>query len=260
MQLENGVAFITGGASGIGLALAQIFAGERMRIVLADIDSAQLVLAARGLPGEVLTVTMNVADREHWAAAKKRVMETFGRVDVLCNNAGIGPDGQQLADMNPESFERIIAINLTGVFNGIATFADHMRQRGSGHILNTASMAGLNPIPTIGGYVAAKFGVVGLSEVLCQELAPSGVGVTVLCPGLVNTRLAETTQAITQGAPLPSAANLSLSLGAISADQVARVALQAIREKRLYALTNPEYRDAVEARCRRLLESFDPLA
>ena len=160
-------AFISGGASGIGLAIGDALARRGVRVTLADVDadSLALVVAARGEGFQ--GVPLDVRDRDQWLAAKAQAEARFGPVTIAVNNAGIAPDGRLFADPLPESFERIIGINLMGVYNGVITFAPQLREAGRGHILNVASMAGLTvPHPGTGAYVTAKFGVVGLSETL----------------------------------------------------------------------------------------------
>lgn len=187
-------AFVTGGASGIGLGIADALAARGLQVTIADINGKALaeVLAARG--DNFRGVELDVRDRDAWKRAREEAEAAFGSVDVLINNAGIAPNGQNFADMEPESFDRILSINLVGIFNGVHTFAAAMRDRGKGYIVNTSSQAGLNAsIPGVGAYAVAKFGVTALTENLRIELAPHGVGVSVLCPGYVQTSLAANT-------------------------------------------------------------------
>jgi NAD(P)-dependent dehydrogenase (short-subunit alcohol dehydrogenase family) len=246
-------AFVTGAASGIGLAIAQALAANGVLVALADRDLTELERATAGIGAAAMAVPLDVTDRSAWDRAKIAVEAGFGPVDILVNNAGIGPDGEALADMRPESFERMIAIKVVGTFNGIHTFASAMRDRGRGHIVNTASMAGLMSSPRLGAYTAAKFAVVGLSEVLAAELAPFGVGVSVLCPGLVQTRLRETTMA---------AGHDVIDLGTraqegIDAAIVAQAVIDAIRTGRLYVVTHGEYQSAVAGRMAAVVATFD---
>ncbi len=183
-------AFITGGASGIGLGIADALLKRGVRVTIADINADALaeVLATRG--NGLRGVLLDVRDRDQWQQAKAKAEEVFGPVDVLVNNAGIAPDGLELADSNSESFERIVGINFYGVYNGIITFGAGIRALGTGHIVNVASMAGLSSErATSGAYSASKYAVVSLSETLRVEMAPHGVGVSVMCPGLVMTNL-----------------------------------------------------------------------
>jgi NAD(P)-dependent dehydrogenase (short-subunit alcohol dehydrogenase family) len=188
-------AFVTGGASGIGLGLVRAFAARGVAVTAADIDEGALDAVLPTLPGRSRGARLDVADRAGWAAAKADAEAAFGPVDILVNNAGVTAVGIDLADMVPESFDRIIAIDLVGVFNGVHSFAADMRERRHGHIVNTSSMAGITaPMrPVGGGYVTAKFGVAGLSETLRMELAPYGVGVSTLCPGMVESGIFQNT-------------------------------------------------------------------
>jgi len=193
-------AFITGGASGIGLGVAKALAATGIRVTIADVDQAAIDAAVSEAGDRFRGVRLDVRDRAGWAVAKAEAEAGFGPVDILFNNAGIASFGYELADMDPEAFDQVVAVNLTGVFNGISTFAAGMRERGRGHVVNTSSMAGICASSHgIGGnYSASKFGVVGLSETLRAELAPHGVGVSVLCPGMIATGIA--TNSVKQGA------------------------------------------------------------
>jgi len=246
-------AFITGGAGGIGLAIGRALAARGVRVTLADIDADLLVSTAAGLSTPAFAAPLDVRDREAWTSARRTAEAWFGPVDILCNNAGIGPDTKLIADTAPETFDRIVAINLTGVFNGVSEFAAAMRARGSGHIVNTASTAGLLAAPHIGPYVASKFGVLGLSEALRYELAPHGVGVSVLCPGMVSTRLGESTRKLT-GAPPPAQAPARPP--GIDPAYVGEVVADAIQANRFYILPHGEYRDPVAGRAARLQAAF----
>ena len=250
LDINGKIALVTGAAGGIGLAIAQALASEGARVILADIDQEELDRAATVIPGAE-TIVMDVTNRDHW----KRAVERFRAVDILINNAGIGPDGLMLADMDADSFDRIIRINLTGVFNGVSAFAGVMRDRGSGHIVNTASMAGLTASPRLGGYTAAKFGVVGMSEVLRAEMLPHGVGVSVLCPGYVPTRLAETTGKA--GSPVPSATMSATTATPLDAAIVGQMVVDAIRSGKPLIVTHGQYRGAVENRFDAILAAFD---
>lgn len=187
-------AFITGGASGLGLAIADALRARGLAITIADVlpDLLEKASAERG--NRFRGAVLDVRDREGWTRTKAAAEAELGPVDVLINNAGIAPDGQEFADMKPESFDRILGINLVGVANGMFAFAGAMRERGFGHIVNTASLAGLSvPAPGVGAYTVAKYGVVALSETAREELAPHAVGVSVLCPGFVLTGLGTNT-------------------------------------------------------------------
>jgi len=198
-DFEGKTAFVTGGASGIGLGIAKALSARGCRVILADIDTEALEITASTFPGEVETVALDVRDRDQWAAAREQVEARFGPVSILVNNAGIMNEGSanykeySLISQTPESFDRMIGINLVGVYNGIHTFGPGMAERGDGHIVNTSSSQGVVSCGGVGAYCAAKFGVVGMSEALRQELADLGVGVSVLCPGVVETNLPNST-------------------------------------------------------------------
>jgi NAD(P)-dependent dehydrogenase (short-subunit alcohol dehydrogenase family) len=253
-------AFITGGASGLGLGIADALAARGVRITLADANDETLadVLAARkdSQTGQQWRgVVLDVRDRDGWARARSDAEAEFGPVDILVNNAGIAPNGQAFADMDPASFDRIIAINLTGVFNGVHAFAAAMRARGRGHIVNTASMAGLaTSVAGTGAYSAAKFGVVSISETLRSELAEQGVGVSVLCPGYVQTGLSINTARLggeTRGG------GAAMPPSDVSSEQVGAMVVKAIEADDLYIISHPHNWGGVEKRIRGLLAAFD---
>lgn len=252
-QLEGRTAFVTGAASGIGLAIAQELITRGARVVMADINRSALIPAAATLGDAAFAVDLDVTDRTDWARARAAAEAKFGPVDILVNNAGIGSDGRVLADMDPLSFERVIKIDLVGVFNGISTFARSMRERCEGHILNTASQAGIVAQARVGAYAAAKYGVVAMTEVLRSEMEAYGVGVSVLCPGLVHTRLGETTRAAgSERFDLPPDV---FDAGADPA-MVARRAIEGIRRNTLYIFTHAETGEAVRARVHALLSAL----
>jgi NAD(P)-dependent dehydrogenase (short-subunit alcohol dehydrogenase family) len=198
-------AFITGGASGIGLAVAKALLARGLRVTIADVNAQALEQAVAEQGDAMRGAVLDVRDRAGWAKAKSEAEAAFGPVDILFNNAGISSFGIELADLDPEAFDRLIGVDLTGVFNGISAFAADMRARGAGHIISTSSMAGIcAPSNGVGGsYVAAKFGVVGLSETLRVELAPHGVGVSILCPGMTATGIAQNSVALGGGVRMP---------------------------------------------------------
>jgi NAD(P)-dependent dehydrogenase (short-subunit alcohol dehydrogenase family) len=193
-NLTDQVAVVTGGASGIGLALARAFAAEGCRVVIADIEDAALEKAATSLPEATLTVRTDVskvADVEALAAA---ALERFGRVDILCNNAGVSTFNA-IENQTLEDWRWVVDVDLWGVIYGIHTFLPIMKRQGTpAHIVSTSSAAGLfSGVPFIGPYAVAKVGVVSVSETLRAELAMAGlpIGVSVLCPGMTNTSVME---------------------------------------------------------------------
>jgi NAD(P)-dependent dehydrogenase (short-subunit alcohol dehydrogenase family) len=246
-------AFITGGASGLGLAIGNALADRGLCVTLADVDEAALAAAVAGQEERMRGIRLDTRDRVQWQDARLGGEAAFGPVDILVNNAGIGPDGSELADMDPLAWDRIIAINLTGVFNGAATFAATMQERGCGFIVNTASITGLSPgFSGRGGYAAAKAGVVAISEGLRAELAPRGIGVAALCPGLVPTNLGYTTVKLGSGV---MGTNLDMPDIGVSAEMVAEMVLRGIEEDRSYIVTHPTDVTRVEARTAQLRQA-----
>lgn len=243
-EFAGRTAFVTGAASGIGLAIACALLAKGVRVALADWDRDSLATVVADLGDAALAIPLDVTDREAWGRAKAATEAHFGPVSILVNNAGIAPDGNPLDSMPEAHFDRMVAIKLTGTYNGIRSFVPTMRAAGDGHIVNTASMAGLNIRANLGAYTASKFAIVGLSEVLRAELEPVGVGVSVLCPGLVATNLG-----INSGrGALPGGID-----AAIVADQV----IDGITHNHLHIITHVEQRSAVEHRMQRVLSAFD---
>jgi NAD(P)-dependent dehydrogenase (short-subunit alcohol dehydrogenase family) len=199
MQLsEARHAFVTGGASGIGLGIAGALADRGIPVTLADVNEEALAQVVATRANSFRGVVLDVRDRDNWLRAKAEAEAALGPVDILIANAGIAPNGQPICGSDPDSFDRIIAINLTGIYNAMWAFAEDMANRGRGHIVCTSSQAGLTPVEITGvaGYSAAKFGVTALGDSLRAELAPRGVGVSVLYPGYVPTNLAANTERI----------------------------------------------------------------
>jgi len=255
MKIKNAKhAFVTGGASGLGMGIAEELAERGVAVTIADVDELTLNEVVSNSQGKYNGVVLDTRDREGWQRARREAESKLGPVDILVNNAGIGPNGQEFADMDPESFDRIIAINLTGMFNGVSTFASDMRARGTGHIVNTSSIAGISPsMPGVGAYTVSKFGVVALSEGLRQELEPHGVGVSVLCPGLVPTNLPQNTMKL--GGELRDIRGSMGDAGISSAD-VGRMVADGIEANQLYILTHPNMWPGIEKRMKELEQAF----
>ncbi len=247
MKLTAGqVAVVTGGASGIGFALAEAFAARGLSVVLADVRAEALEQAQAELSADAsLTVVCDVSDRASVAALADATIERFGRADVVCNNAGIVPAPAPMWEQDPARWRWLIDVALMGVVHGVQSFVPHMLERGSGHVLNTGSTAGLMPVPNLTPYAAVKHAVVGLTETLDIELrrASPGVGATVLCPGPVKTALHRSSRelrpaeapASTSGGP----GSLDANYGApISPADVAAMALEGIEHDRIHVLTH----------------------
>lgn len=233
-------AFITGGASGLGLGMADALAARGLAVTIADID-AEMVAEVVGPRGDrVRGVVLDVRDRDGWAQAKAEAEAAFGPVDVLIANAGISPNGREFADMDPDSFDRILAINLGGVANAVFAFAADFRERGSGHIVLTSSQAGLvTTVPGVGAYSVAKFGVTAMGEQLRRELEPHGIGVSVLIPGYVQTNLGASTVKVGgevrnyTGGPMPASDVTSADVGAMVVDGIERNASHIVTHKQV---------------------------
>ncbi len=273
-ELQGKTAFVSGGASGIGLGLGRAFAASGMKVMLADIEAAPLDAAVRGLVAagaQVKGVVCDVADRAAVERAASETFAAFGKVHVVCNNAGVGVGGASADQMSPADWEWAIGVNLMGVIHGVAAFLPRIRTQGEGgHIVNTASMAGMVSSPMMAPYNVTKFAVVTLSETLAAELAGTGIGVSVLCPGWVNTRIDESgrnwpARFGPMRTPTPTAlarrAQLKELLRAgMNPDEVAARVVAAIHDNDLYVFTHPEMRGALEDRFRRVLAAYDKAA
>ncbi len=192
--LEDKVVVVTGGASGIGLAIARAVAARGAVPVIADIEADAFADALATLPEGTLAVPTDVADLASVEALRDAVLDRHGRVDVIVNNAGVSTFNL-LADQTIDDWRWVLGVNLWGVIHGVATFVPVMKAQGTpGHVVNVSSVAGLmSGLPFIGPYAVSKVGVVSISETLRQELGFTGepIGVSVVCPGSTNTRVAE---------------------------------------------------------------------
>jgi NAD(P)-dependent dehydrogenase (short-subunit alcohol dehydrogenase family) len=276
-ELAGKTAFVTGGASGIGFALGRAFAEAGMKVMLADIEADELKAAVDRLrdigPG-VCGVTCDVADPASVELAAKAAYDAFGNVHVVCNNAGVG-GGSGIDNISLDTWRWVLDVNLMGVVHGILTFLPHIRAHGEGgHIVNTASMAGMNSGMGFSAYSASKFAVVNMSEGLATRVRPLGIGVTVLCPGFVRTRISESgrnRQAQYGPSQKQDPTSVAGALAAQIADQVrsgidptgvAAQVLAAIREDELYVFTHHDanWRGELEARFAAILTAMDKAA
>jgi NAD(P)-dependent dehydrogenase (short-subunit alcohol dehydrogenase family) len=258
---ENRVAVITGGASGIGLAMATAFAERGARIVLADINEVALArekasFAARGT--DILTVRTDVRDRASVDALAETTWRKAGGAHIVCNNAGIAPFGSVVgADLH--EWKLTMDINFWGIVHGIDAFVPRMiEQNEGGHIVNTASMAGLTGMLGLGVYCASKFAVVGLTESLHRELKGQGIGVSVLCPMIVDTNIGANSMR-TLGKQAPPTEGLPTVGGVIGVEEVANRVVRGIEKNDLYILTHPEQREILRRRSARLDAVFDSI-
>jgi NAD(P)-dependent dehydrogenase (short-subunit alcohol dehydrogenase family) len=265
-ELRGKVAVVTGAASGIGLALAERFVAEGMHVVLSDVDEPRLTEVTARLAedgGDVAARICDTASEADVAALAEFALERFGAAHVLCNNAGIGGMGDAWID--PMAlWERVVAINLYGVVHGIRSFLPIMNDQGEGHIVNTASMAGLGPMPGAAPYNATKHAVVAISEGLYLELKATGspVEVSVLCPSWVRTRLMEhePEEVATPMANMMSqVVRASLDTAGIEPADVADQVVAAIRRDNFWILTHPETRQQPVARMQRAADQVNPV-
>ena len=264
------VAVVTGGAAGLGLAMAPAFAARGASLVLADIDAAALAQAERELAAagaEVLGVPADVTRRESVVALADAAFARFGAVHLLCNNAGIALLGP-LVGADTGDWRKAMDVNFWGVVHGIDAFLPRMiEQRQGGHVVNTASIGGLQMRPgwNTGAYSMTKYAVVALSEALEQELAGSGIGVSVLCPASVRTAIYDSAKNRPARLGGPFRREQQHFLKDTIADgltplQVGERVLRAIRDDEFFVFTHSEPRQLIEARHRRIMEAFDRIA
>lgn len=266
------VAVVTGAASGIGFGLAERFATEGMRVVMADIEEPALAEAADVLAGrgaEVLPVAADVSQADQVDALRDRSLKAFGAVHVVCNNAGVAGLTGTVWELSTADWEWVLGVNLWGVINGIRSFMPVLLEQDAGHVVNTASVAGLI-VGTLGSYSVSKHGVVALSEALYLQLQQHGphIGVSVLCPGWVKTqildaernrpeRLGTSRQADPTEAALREMAR-QLVDGGMEPAAVAAHVVDGIRARRFYVLTHPEMSDVILRRTEQVLAGGPP--
>lgn len=189
-NLAGRAAFVTGGASGIGLGIVEALLGHGVRVMIADLREDYLAEARERLGDrpDVVTMAVDVIDRAQMDEAARRTLDAFGRCDILVNNAGVGVN-PPIDTVRFEDWDWVLSVNLGGPINGLMAFLPAMLKRGEGHIVTTSSMAGLLPTADNYIYAASKFAVRGMSDSLRLTLAPRGIGVSVLYPGLTRSRM-----------------------------------------------------------------------
>ena len=253
-NVEGKVAFITGGANGAGLGMAKAFLKNGIKVVIADVqkDSLDRALEQFGNNRQIHAVQLDVTDREAFARAAHETERVFGKVHILCNNAGINLF-VPIEECTYNDWDWVMGVNFGGVVNGIQTFLPRIRKHGQGgHIVNTASMAAFLPSPAAGIYTASKFAVRGLSEALRLTLYQYHIGVSVFCPGLINSMIYESEKIRPKRFESPENTAKSQKM----MDQLPRIhqfgmdpeeagekVLAGIRRNSLYIFSHPEFKD-----------------
>ena len=270
--LTGKTAVITGAASGIGLSLARRFGTEGMKLVMADIEPDALAAASASLRTagiEVVTQVTDVSKGDQVDELGRVALDAFGAVHLVCNNAGVGGGGL-INTLTTADWEWVLGVNLWGVIHGMRVFLPMLLEQGEGHIVNTASVAGLFAAPFMGPYNASKFAVVAISETAYNELAMTGsqVGVSVLCPSWVKTRIHESARnrpddlrnddddGATES--LVAEAIEGFISGGLSPEAVADQVADAVAAKRFYILTHPDSKQMVRQRMDAILDGAPP--
>lgn len=268
-ELNDKVAFVTGGASGIGFGIASALTDVGVKVVIADIEQEALDKAVEKLNNkgaDVLGVKVDVTDRDAMDEAAETVLAHFGKIHILCNNAGVATSGP-MDKVSYKDWDWVLGVNIGGVVNGVKTFVKHIKSHGEGgHIINTASLAGHMAVPGLGVYNASKFAVVGLSETLRADLAQDKIGVSVLCPGVVSTQIHKSSR--NRPEELADAHSVDLLSGDEErADElmkkgrdpllVGAQVVEAIQANDQYIFTHPEYKAIVKGRMDNILQAMD---
>jgi len=272
-DLNGRVAVVTGGGSGIGRGIALTLGAEGMTVAVADLQESNARAVAAEIEsagGRALAIAVDVTSVESLAAAAKEIVAQAGGVNLLCANAGVLARVAPLADHSVEDWEYTLSVNVLGIVKTVNAFLPALRSRApDAHIVTTASLGGLvsDVRAPIGAYIASKYACVGYSEMLRAELAGQGIGVSVLCPGVVASNLMATSAENRPGAFGEQAAPQLAGAGAASAppppframpaEDVGPIVIRAIRANRFHVLTHPQTRPLVEARFRAMLEDFD---
>ena len=267
-DLAGKTAFVTGGASGIGLGMAKVFAWAGMNVAAADIRedhiaAAHAAIADEGLAERVRFLSLDVTDRAAFAAAADEAEAMFGKLHVLCNNAGIGLP-TPITKASEADWDWAIDVNLGSMFSGVKAVLPKIRAHGEGgHVVNTASMAGVLPIPGAAIYITAKAAVIGLSGALRSEVADEGIGVSAFCPGPVQTNIREGGRMRPARYSDSGYTTLELELEErpnsplwMDPRECGERVLAGIRRDDLYIFTHREFREGADERFRAMLASF----
>ena len=267
--LKNKTVFITGAASGIGYGLARAFAENGMQIALADIEAELLDRAERELVSKgarVISFPLDVTDREALREAAVRMASSFGKIHMVCANAGVGGRIGPLDEATHTDWDWVVDVNLRGTVNTVQEFLPYIKRHGEGgRVVITSSMSGIRvfkPGRGQGIYNTTKFALMGYGEALSLDLKPHNIGVSILCPGFVDTHISESgrNRPTRYGGPFDSLkAGVLPAAGSGGTDplEYGRWVVRAIQRNQLYVITHTQERQMVEDRHRRLLEAFD---
>lgn len=263
-DVQGKVAFITGAASGMGLGMARAFSAAGMKVMLGDIQKEPLdaaVAELKGLGRDVAGVVVDVTDRDSVFGAAQATVDAFGKVHVCVNNAGVGADGSA-EDTSEKNWRWTIDVNMWGVVWGLQAFMPLIKEHGEGgHVINTASMAGMFSWKNLSAYNASKYAVVAMSETAMAEHTDDNIGVSVLCPGVVNTNLG--TSARNRGDDYGGSTDkkseqmVAMLKKGLNPDVVGEQVLEAIIDDQPYIFTDPGLRSWVENRFERILAGYD---
>lgn len=253
MHLTGKIALVTGGGGGIGAGIGAALVEKGARVVLADIDLDRARKEAEALGTSASAMRIDVTDEQSWADIRQEIEGSIGPVDILCNNAGITAGPMPLEELPSDHFARMLAINVQGVFYGIKAFVPGMKARKSGHVVNTSSLNGLLAHGPSGGYSASKFAVTGMTDALRQELAPYGIGVSTLYPGLTRSYMSLSDSTTAMLAKAPSEVRNAQMMDPI---WLGRAVARAIETNAEHIITHPSVKPEVERRQKALLAAF----
>jgi NAD(P)-dependent dehydrogenase (short-subunit alcohol dehydrogenase family) len=269
-KFEGRTAVISGGAEGIGLSIAKALGEQKMNIVLADIDEKNLLkstaeLESLGIP--VLAALLDVADEMQWKSVAEKAVERFGKVHMVVNNAGVGGDSGPIENQETEGWQWALGVNLMGVVYGAKVMTPLIKDHGEGGwILNVSSMAGMGGVPYSGAYTASKAAVVALSESWAAELQDKRIGVSVLCPAFVQTRIYDSERNRpdkykSENYQIENESSFSkqtkqMVKDGIDVSIVGKRVVEAINHGELYIFTHPNYRQVNQQRFNGIDEAF----
>ena len=259
-DLKDRVAVVTGGGSGIGSGICRALAAEGVKVVVSDVDETAgnaVAESIRGEGGTAIAVRTDVSRRGDVEALAQKTLDELGRVDIVCNNAGVLVGGPML-EATEDDWRWLLEVNVMGVVHGSQVFAPILLERGQGHIVNTASVGGFLSFPNLAIYCTSKFAVVGFSEALHMELTPRGVGVSILCPGKVHSNLSTADRL--RPPRFAKAGGSSQELGdlreGMEPRQVGDHVVRGIKSEAAYIFTHPDFRALFEQKFAGVMAAF----